>query len=159
MLTPSFPKCWIEKNRTIQYVVCICRCSLPRFQYKVTVLFHLKLKRVPLTFGQKVNTAGGNFFTGWWEPEEEWFWFWRFEPFSKVKTAFCEYWTSIEIKLTWRFLFSGRGVDFWLRRNKNLLRGGVGESTEAGIFPDEGRMKLPPPPSRPILPVGKSLAC
>ena len=31
----------------------------------------------------------GGFFTGWWEPEEEWFW--PFEPFSKLKTAFCEY--------------------------------------------------------------------
>ena len=101
------------------------------------------------------NFAVGDFFY-WVVRTEKWF-LWS-EPFSKVKTAFCEYWTSIEIKLTWRFLFSRRGVDFWLGRNKNLLRGGVGESTEAGIFPDEGRMKLPPP-SRPILPVGKSLAC
>ena len=31
----------------------------------------------------------GEFFTGWWEPEEEWLW--PFEPFSKLKTAFCEY--------------------------------------------------------------------
>ena len=69
MLTPSFPKCWIEKKRTIQYLVCICRCSLPRFQYKVTVLFHLKLKEFPCQ--KVVNTAGGIFFTGWCEPEEE----------------------------------------------------------------------------------------
>ena len=26
---------------------------------------------------------------GWWKPEEEWFW--RFQPFSKLTTAFCEY--------------------------------------------------------------------
>ena len=41
--------------------------------------------------------TGGDFFTGWREPEEEWFW--RFEPFSKLKTAFCENWTSIKIKI------------------------------------------------------------
>ena len=39
----------------------------------------------------------GIFFTRWREPEEEWFW--RFEPFSKLKTAFCEYWTSIKMKV------------------------------------------------------------
>ena len=31
------------------------------------------------------------------EPEEEWFW--QFKPFSKLKTAFREYWTSIKIKI------------------------------------------------------------
>ena len=30
--------------------------------------------------------------------EEEWFW--QFEPFSKLKTAFCEYWTSDKIKIS-----------------------------------------------------------
>ena len=40
----------------------------------------------------------GDFFTRWWESEEEWFW--RFENFSKLKTAFCEYWTSIKIKIS-----------------------------------------------------------
>ena len=44
------------------------------------------------------NIAGGNFFAGWWEPGEEWFW--RFEPFSKLKTVFCKYWTSIKIKIS-----------------------------------------------------------
>ena len=39
----------------------------------------------------------GYFFTGWREPEEEWFWW--FEPFSKLKIAFCEYGTSIKIKI------------------------------------------------------------
>ena len=35
------------------------------------------------------------------EPEEEWFWL--FDFFSKIKTALCEYWTSIKIKInmTW----------------------------------------------------------
>ena len=50
-LTPSFPKGWIEKNRTKQYAVQKIRLviwltmylqvSLPRFQYKVAVLFQL----------------------------------------------------------------------------------------------------------------------
>ena len=36
--------------------------------------------------------------TGWWGPEKEWFW--PFEPFLKWKTVFCEYWTSIKIKIS-----------------------------------------------------------
>ena len=40
---------------------------------------------------------GENFFTGWREPEKEWFW--RFELFSKLKAASFEYWTSIKIKI------------------------------------------------------------
>ena len=43
------------------------------------------------------NFTGGDFFTGGKEPEEEWFW--RFETFTKLKTAFCEYWKSIKIKI------------------------------------------------------------
>ena len=39
-----------------------------------------------------------NFFTRSWEPEEEWFW--QFKNFSKLKTAFFEYWASIEIKIS-----------------------------------------------------------
>ena len=34
----------------------------------------------------------------WWEPEEEWLW--PFKPFSKLKTAFYEYWTSSKIKIS-----------------------------------------------------------
>ena len=40
----------------------------------------------------------GDLFTRWQEPEEEWFW--RFKIFSKLKTAFCEYWTIIKIKIS-----------------------------------------------------------
>ena len=36
-------------------------------------------------WGQIWNFAGGDFFTEWWEPEEEWFWL--FELVSKLKTA------------------------------------------------------------------------
>ena len=42
------------------------------------------------------NFTGGRV-TGWREPEEEWFWW--FEPFSMLKTAFHECWTSIKIKI------------------------------------------------------------
>ena len=35
----------------------------------------------------------GDFFTGLREPKEAWFW--RFKPFSKLKTAFRECWTSM----------------------------------------------------------------
>ena len=42
--------------------------------------------------------GGGGRFTGWWEPEEESFW--PFEPFSKLKTAFCGYWTLIKITIS-----------------------------------------------------------
>ena len=44
------------------------------------------------------NFAGGNIFTGQWEPGEEWFW--PFEPFLKLETDFCEFWTSIKIKIS-----------------------------------------------------------
>ena len=57
-----------------------------------------------------LNTCGkpwGDFFTGWREPEE--YWLWWFEPFSKLKTAFCECWISIKIP-------QGRG-------DKNLVGG------------------------------------
>ena len=36
--------------------------------------------------------------TGWLEPKEEWFW--PFEPFSELKTAFCEYWKLIDSKIS-----------------------------------------------------------
>ena len=45
--------------------------------------------------GLESEIGGGDFFTGWRKPEEERFWW--FEPFSKLKTALCEYWTSIKI--------------------------------------------------------------
>ena len=43
------------------------------------------------------NFHWGDFFTGWREPEEEWFW--RFEPLTKLKTSIFEYWTSVKIKI------------------------------------------------------------
>ena len=41
--------------------------------------------------------GGGDCFTGWREPEDEWFW--QFKPFSNLETAFCEYWISIKFKI------------------------------------------------------------
>ena len=40
-------------------------------------------------------------FNGWMEPEE---WFLRLQHFSKLKKAFCEYWTSIKIKIKMTYL-------------------------------------------------------
>ena len=63
--------------------------------FKKKLLFSPKILGVSLNLCQKVvNTAGGI----WWEFEEEWFC--PFENFSKLKTAFCEYWTSIKIKIS-----------------------------------------------------------
>ena len=77
--------------------------------------FHLVLVAVRLTGGPWFRNSskgwgevksphwGGNqkccwrdFFIGWWVPEEDWFWW--FEPFSKLKPAFCEQWVSVKIK-------------------------------------------------------------
>ena len=51
-------------------------------------------KCTPASGNQKFY--GGSFLPDW-EPEEEWFW--QSEPFLKLKTALCEYWTSIKIKI------------------------------------------------------------
>ena len=71
-------------------------------------------------------TEGGGFFTGWREPKE---WFWQFKPFSKLKTAFCECWTSITIKLNRGRVLEGGGGDFsrWGEKEQIFwLVGGVG---------------------------------
>ena len=60
----------------------------------------------PTLVGGIRNFAGGGIFlpggeslrrSDFGDPEEEWFWW--FKSFPKVKTAFCEYWTSIKIKI------------------------------------------------------------
>ena len=38
------------------------------------------------------------FFIAWWDSEDEWFWL--FKSFSKLKTTFTIYWTSIKIKIS-----------------------------------------------------------
>ena len=81
---------------------------------------------------------GGDFCTRWGEPEEGWFWW--FEPFSKLKTAFYKFWTSVKSKLAWsvcqeyeiktnmiqeqwlQLKVMWGGIDFWWwRRNENLV--------------------------------------
>ena len=49
------------------------------------------------------NFIVGKFFTRWREPEEAWFR--QFEPFSKLKTAFCEYWISIKMNINMTCVF------------------------------------------------------
>ena len=44
------------------------------------------------------NFAGRIFFIEWWESDKEWFCI--FEPFSKLKSRFCKYWTPTEIKIS-----------------------------------------------------------
>ena len=45
--------------------------------------------------GVRVALNRTDFFTGWWEPHSN-----LFKLFSKLKAAFCEYWTSIKIKIS-----------------------------------------------------------
>ena len=42
---------------------------------------------------------GRDFFIGWWQSVKEWFW--PFKLFSKPKTPFRKYWTSIKLKSAW----------------------------------------------------------
>ena len=101
------------------------------------------------------------FFGGWWETGE---WFWRFKAFSKLKTVFCEYWTSIKSKISMTCVYKQYetvqkqlncylvGVDPFCGKIKISL----GESTgRGGNFSRWGRWKnfrlmggyLPPLPS------------
>ena len=95
----------------------------------------------PLGRGSIYFTRRENFFTGWWENEQEWFW--PFEPFSKLKTASfkikismtCVYkeheintkmvqeqWLQLKWGfhwvITWKLLFSGEdgGINLWWGR-------------------------------------------
>ena len=64
--------------------------------------FYIRAFQMVLRVGRWVSPCWGRwiiyfprrerFFTGWWEPEEEWFW--PFKPFSKLKTA------SFKIKIS-----------------------------------------------------------
>ena len=75
-----------------------------------------------MTFCQKVvNTAGGISLRGAEESEEESFW--RLENFLKLKTAFCEYWTSIKIKISMICVLK----EYEIKTNKN----GTGTITTA----------------------------
>ena len=52
-------------------------------------------------------------------------WFQRLEPFSKLKTAFCEYWTSIKIKINMSKEYEIKKMEQeqWLQLKMLLLLG------------------------------------
>ena len=68
------------------------------FNIKLLFFFTQNFRSFPDFVSKSSEHCWGDFFTRWWESEEEWFW--RFENFSKLKTAFCEYWTLIKIKIS-----------------------------------------------------------
>ena len=74
-------KCFIEN------IICSFFKILNCFQHQVTVLlFYLYIIYIC-----SICNVG-------WEPKQEWFW--PFEHFSKLKTAFSEYWPSTKIKIS-----------------------------------------------------------
>ena len=85
------------------------------FSYPVGCCRTVKVGRGEKYFEHFENFAAGNFFTGWWKPEEESFL--QFEPSSKLKTAFCEYWTSI-CKIKTKMV-----QEQWLQLKMTLLLG------------------------------------
>ena len=52
--------------------------------------------------GKGMEKFAGNllkiFLIGWLQYEEEWFW--RFKPFSKLKTTACKYWALVKIEIS-----------------------------------------------------------
>ena len=119
--------------------------------------------------GESEILLGEFFFTGWWEPEEVRFFLiiWLFFKANsilwiliisitismasvskecEIKTMVQEQWLQLKMKwcfywvITWKFLFSGGGIDFWWEGNKNVV---AGESTGVvgggrGFFQVEG---------------------
>ena len=104
--------------------------------------------------GESEILLGEFFFTGWWEPEEVWFFLiiWLFFKANsilwiliisitismasvskecEIKTMVQEQWLQLKMKwcfywvITWKFLFSGGGIDFWWEGNKNVGGGGT----------------------------------
>ena len=45
----------------------------------------------------------------WWESDDEWLW--PFEPFLKIETTLCKYWTSIRIKISMTCVFKEYEVE------------------------------------------------
>ena len=89
--------------------------------YVVSEGILLNLNFMATFYGQRFPNSGNRWGWGWVNPHHwggwrvseillgKFFyqvkgtWFWPSEPFSKLKTDFCEYWTSIKIKInmTW----------------------------------------------------------
>ena len=69
----------------------------------------------------------GNFSTGWWESETKWFW--QLEPFSKLKTTFCKYWTLTKIKISMAYVYKEYGgkikmvQEQWIQLKMKILLG------------------------------------
>ena len=69
----------------------------------------------------------GDFSTGWWESDKEWFW--PLEPFSKLSTTFCKYWTLIKIKISMACVYQEYGGKIkmvqkqWLQLKIKILLG------------------------------------
>ena len=57
----------------------------------------IKGRGKPRLIGGNRKFCWGIFFIGWWETIKEWFW--PFESFSRLKTTFFKYRTSIKIKM------------------------------------------------------------
>ena len=91
-LTPSFPKCWIEKKENS--TVCSSINSPSNLVNNIFARVYYLGFNIKLLF----EHCWGDFFTRWEEPDADWLW--RFKKFSKLKTAFYEYWTSIKIKIS-----------------------------------------------------------
>ena len=68
------------------------------FNTKLLFFFTENFRSFPEFVSKSSKHCWGDFFTRWWEPEQEWFW--QSKKFLKLKTAFCEYWTSIKIKIS-----------------------------------------------------------
>ena len=63
-----------------------------------------RIFQIALRGGERLEILlGEDFFNRWLEPGEDWFW--AFETFSKLKTDFCEYWTSIKIKISINWVY------------------------------------------------------
>ena len=73
------------------------------FDRKAELTNFKKLGSLPKVFqivlrGRGMGKLPGGFFYQVVGSDTEWFW--RLEPFSKLKTAFCKYWTLIKMKIS-----------------------------------------------------------
>ena len=77
--------------------------------------------------GESEILLGRNFFTGWWECEEDLFL--QFKLFLELKTPFYEYWTSVKIKISMTCVSKDYEIktkivqEQWLQLKKTFLLG------------------------------------
>ena len=98
-------------------------CFMPRALNKVSqIVKRGGGKSPPVRWGEsEILVGGGDFFTGWWEPKEEWFW--RFELFSRRKKHSVSTEHQLKSKLCRMTCVS------W-----NLNKNGTGAMTTANLF-------------------------